>query len=305
MKEEIIEEYKKSLKVIDVDEIVDIIFFRPIAFAFTKLIYKTNITPNQVSFLSMIFGILAGFCISLRTNETVLAGGIALIISAILDCADGQLARLKHNGTFLGRFLDGGIDYISSISVFIGIGIWGANLWLNPTLWWFVVVFTGITYAIQAGMVDYYRNEFLFNSKGQSNFIANELKNFQKEIDKLIAQKRGWFVRSLLNLYILYSKIQGNLIKVKNKKYSSPEEYIKKNKLPMWLWNINGSSTHAFILLICSIFNRLDIFIWYALLFGNIWTILVWIIQKRVDYISSKEYKSILAENNNSEVLKH
>lgn len=299
MKEELLEEYKRSLKVIDVDEIVDILFFRPIAYSFTKLIYNTNITPNQVSFLSMIFGILSGISISLAQAETVLAGGIFLIISAILDCADGQLARLKQNGTFLGRFLDGGIDYISSISVFIGIGFWGTHFWYDSTQWWFIVVFTGITYAIQAGMVDYYRNEYLFNCKGQSNFIANEIKNFQKEMDKLAAQKRGWIVRSLLNLYIVYSKIQSKTIKVNKKKNISPEEYVKKNKINMWLWNINGSSTHAFVLLICSIFNRLDIFIWYSLLFGNIWTIIVWILQKRVDLLLSKDHKAILRLKSN------
>ena len=53
-------EYKASLKNITIEEYVDLVLFRPLAFLFVKSIYWTNITPNQITCLSMITGIGAG-----------------------------------------------------------------------------------------------------------------------------------------------------------------------------------------------------------------------------------------------------
>ena len=41
----------------------------------------------------------------------------------VFDCADGQLARLKKNGTRVGRIIDGLIDYVTAVATFTGIGI--------------------------------------------------------------------------------------------------------------------------------------------------------------------------------------
>ncbi len=38
--------YKSSLKLIEVEEVIELVFYRPLAFLFVRLIYSTNITPN-------------------------------------------------------------------------------------------------------------------------------------------------------------------------------------------------------------------------------------------------------------------
>ena len=53
-------EFKQSLKTVDSEEILDLIIFRPISFVFVKLIYNTNITPNHISTVALMFGILTG-----------------------------------------------------------------------------------------------------------------------------------------------------------------------------------------------------------------------------------------------------
>ena len=54
----IIREYKNSLKAIEIEEILDLVFYRPLAFFFVKLIYKTNITPNQLTLAAMFIGLI-------------------------------------------------------------------------------------------------------------------------------------------------------------------------------------------------------------------------------------------------------
>ena len=55
----LISEFKQSLKTVDSEEILDLVIFRPISFLFVKLIYNTNITPNQISSVALVFGILS------------------------------------------------------------------------------------------------------------------------------------------------------------------------------------------------------------------------------------------------------
>ena len=45
----------------------------------------------------------------------------------VLDCSDGQLARIKKNGTSVGRLLDGIADYIAAIAIYAGIAIGYTN----------------------------------------------------------------------------------------------------------------------------------------------------------------------------------
>lgn len=293
----IIDQYKSSLKVVEAEEIVDLLFFRPLAFVFVKLIYPTSLTPNQISVFSMIFGILAGISIGLGSIESVFMGGILLATSSMLDCADGQLARLKKNGTLFGRLLDGTIDYVSTLSIFLGIGFWGAPIWGDPVQWWSILIITGITYAVQAGLVDYYRSEYISNVEGKSNFVESELENFQKEYDSLDRQGGKPISKMLLKLYINYSRLQSAKSKLKEDKQISPEDYVRHNKILIRLWNLNGTATHAFILIVCSFIYRLDWYIWYILIIGNLLTLILWLLQKNSDNKALREYDTVPDQN--------
>ncbi len=289
----IFNQYKASLKVIEAEEVIDLLFFRPLAFIFVKLIYPTSLTPNQISVFSMIFGILAGVSIGLGSVESVFMGGILLATSSMLDCADGQLARLKKNGTLFGRLLDGTIDYVSTFSVFLGIGFWGAYVWGNPLQWWLIIIVSGITYAVQAGLVDFYRSEYISNTEAKPNFVENELESFQQEYDAINRRGGQPVSKLLLSLYINYSKIQNAKKKASDTKQVLPDEYVKNNKILVRLWNLNGTATHAFILIICALLYRLNWYIWYILIFGNLFTMAIWLLQKYIDNKASKEFKTV------------
>ena len=54
-------DYKSSIKMVAVEEYFDLYFYRPLAFVLVKLIYPTNITPNQLTLAAIGLGIIAGF----------------------------------------------------------------------------------------------------------------------------------------------------------------------------------------------------------------------------------------------------
>jgi phosphatidylglycerophosphate synthase len=272
-------QYRSSLKTIEAEEIVDLLFFRPLAFLFVKVIYSTSLTPNQITLISMLFGIAAGVSFGIGGAEAVFLGGILIALNAIFDCADGQLARLK-SGTFYGRLLDGIVDYVSTIAVFIGIGFWGAAAWGDPLQWWVIVCVTGIAYALQAGLVDYYRSEYIANAQGRSDFVASELSTFQQNYNALKAGGGDLLKRLMLALYIKYSRIQSVQRDERASERIPPNEYVRTNRLLIRLWNVNGTSTHTFVLAVLALMNQLDWYIWYILVIGNLWTLGMMIIQK-------------------------
>ena len=115
----LLDEYRRSLKMPAAEERLDLLFYRPVAFVFVKAIYRLPITPNAVTGLSLIAGLISAWEFSVGG---LVAAAAWYAAANILDCSDGQLARLQKSGTPLGRLVDGIADYISSVAIFLGIG---------------------------------------------------------------------------------------------------------------------------------------------------------------------------------------
>lgn len=90
------------------------IFSRPLA----RVLYKLKFEANQVTIISFIIGILSGI---IFYYKMFLLGLVILFISEILDCADGDLARLKKKVSKKGEFLDSFLDRIVEVFVFYGL----------------------------------------------------------------------------------------------------------------------------------------------------------------------------------------
>jgi len=109
--------------VIDLVEPINRYFHIPLARQLVKLLVKTPITPNQVTWASVILGLAAGYYFSRAEASSLLAGGILLEICMIFDCVDGQLARAKNLASDWGRIIDGIGDYTTGIAIVIGLWI--------------------------------------------------------------------------------------------------------------------------------------------------------------------------------------
>lgn len=76
---------------------------------------RLPITPNQVTYGSLVVGLLGSFFLYRAAflggaSWNYAAAGLLLFASVILDCADGQIARAKGGGSRMGRILDGMVD---------------------------------------------------------------------------------------------------------------------------------------------------------------------------------------------------
>jgi phosphatidylglycerophosphate synthase len=80
---------------------------------------RTRVTPNQLTALRLATGLGAVACFAVGDR---MQGGLWFLVSAFLDRADGELARLSGRTTSTGHWLDLGSDAVVTSLVFVGIG---------------------------------------------------------------------------------------------------------------------------------------------------------------------------------------
>lgn len=105
------------------DSFMDRLITRFISRQLTSLFLKTPFTPNQITFLSLFIGLGAALCFFSGGHEMGIAGSFLLLVSAWVDCTDGEVARLKFMTSEWGARLDIISDNIVHCAVFFAIGM--------------------------------------------------------------------------------------------------------------------------------------------------------------------------------------
>jgi archaetidylinositol phosphate synthase len=93
-------------------------YLEPVAEVFVRC----KITPNQISLLALLAGIL---CAMLFFMREFLWGSVALLVSAIFDLIDGSVARKTNAHTNFGAVFDWIVDKYVDALVLLGIGLSG------------------------------------------------------------------------------------------------------------------------------------------------------------------------------------
>jgi phosphatidylglycerophosphate synthase len=157
--------YFRSLKPLEVEEPIDVWVHRPPAYVLARLLLPTAVSPNSVTVASIVLGCAAGWAIFAGfPGHLPLAGGL-IFCSAVLDCCDGQLARLRKSSSAFGRMLDGVADLLVS-GVVVGGGAWLVLRKYHDPTWLLAVssVLTGatiLTGSFHTTMYDHFKNVFL------------------------------------------------------------------------------------------------------------------------------------------------
>lgn len=96
---------------------------RPISLSISRRLMGTSITPNQMTWISLLIGVLGGACFALPGRGWALTGALLFLTHSILDGCDGELARLKLQESRWGGVLDFWGDNVVHAAVFLGIGV--------------------------------------------------------------------------------------------------------------------------------------------------------------------------------------
>lgn len=99
-------------------------FSRPV----TRWLLRTSMTPNQITLLAGAMSLIGAYCFLPGGYWGPVLGALLLQWSAVLDCCDGEVARIKFMESPLGDTLDIVCDTVGALAIFLGIGI---ALWKN------------------------------------------------------------------------------------------------------------------------------------------------------------------------------
>lgn len=200
--------YRDSLKSMDTEEHIDLAFYRPIGYAWACLAARLGVTPNAITIASIFLGIGAGIAFYFDSMAINVVGMLLLIWANSFDSADGQLARMTHQYSRLGRILDGMSGDLWFATIYIAICLrenyTSAFFMSMPWLIWVIAVFSGICHAKQAAMADYYRQFHLYFLKGEDGSELESADNLRAKLDA-IPRQGNFFRRLIMSGYLSYT----------------------------------------------------------------------------------------------------
>ena len=199
-------EYEASLKSLETENYFDRLFYRPVGFVIAKRLMHTGITPNMVTIFSFFVGAAAGPLFYYHNICFTIVGILCLIFANILDCVDGQLARLTNNKSKIGRILDGlaGDIWFSLIYLFLALRLKNE---FDTLLFFIPAVLSGLSHLVQANITDYYKTlhlYFISKEKGSEFLNLNEVRAQHKNMKSSIG-------KALFFLYSGYTSLQEKL----------------------------------------------------------------------------------------------
>lgn len=275
-------EIEASLKSIETENYIDRVFYRPIGYKIAKLLIGTGITPNMVTIVSIFVGMAAGIYWFFPYNIAyALYGILALIIANILDCVDGQLARLTGIKSEIGRILDGIAGDLWFVTIYIAF-IYRSNSEFshyfntenNSTLWifWIIALISAYSHINQAALTDYYKTLHLFfvnKEKGKefesSDSIKERLKTMPNGVNRFITKL---YLPYTINQERQTPKLQKLLGSLKEKYSSDIPEDIR--------LSFREKSKKLMKLIDWMTFNGRSIVIALAVLFNVVWIYFIW-----------------------------
>ena len=122
---------------------------RPLAAVLLVPVARSRVTPNQVTFVSLVvFVTAAGLLVGLPGWSGLLIAIAVLELSYVLDCVDGQLARLQGTSSPVGAHLDFLMD---ELKAFMLVAATGARLWRGDgRTQWLVEALAGLVVVASA-----------------------------------------------------------------------------------------------------------------------------------------------------------
>ncbi len=105
------------------DGLVDTYLNRKFSRLLTRFFLRTPLTPNQITVLSFLTGLIGASCFLLGSYAWAVAGALLLQFSTVLDCVDGEVARVKMLESPFGEWLDISLDTVVHIAIFLGVGV--------------------------------------------------------------------------------------------------------------------------------------------------------------------------------------
>lgn len=267
-----------AFKAFEIEELADVFFFRPCGWVIARGARAVRATPTHLTIARSVIGIAGGAL--LYYESPGLLPFVLLILSEVVDSADGQLARMTGQFTELGRVLDGVGDYVAHGAVYIAIAAGiihrGGN---SSILVWMLLA--GIANAIQSQMYDYHRTAYVTVVKD-----GHAPGHDPAKVPSWIRWLYGGYLTMQRGLIGEHANVEAALAARSVSGQVREEDKMRYRECFYRLvrgWNLLGSNTGLYAIGVLIWLHRLDLFFIFILVPMNFALIALWFRQRRAD----------------------
>ncbi len=263
----------------DVEDPINLRLHRPLAYGFVALFLRTPLTPNQITLMAMACGCAAAVLWFIGEPTLVALGGVLLWTSAILDGADGIMARAKKMQSELGRALDGSADMIVALATVIAAFY---HIWDKDHAWVHLVFMplAVLSAVIQIQLYDFYKECYLNSTDPSWDGLSFGRAEVAIRLERARAEGAPFITRFAWSSFLGMLDSQHRALRWTNPqgnreglRYQVNGETVplfrKHNYGPMQLWTLVSLCPHTYIMSIFALFDRLDLYLWYRVFVGN------------------------------------
>ena len=258
------EDVLSARKCENINDPVDTYVVDYLAMAWSKLFIRLHIIPNAVTMLSMVSGVTGGILLATPQLGLNIAGALLVILSAVFDASDGQVARLTRHFSRLGRMLDGLSDSCVYITLYLACvirlypkaPIEGGALRMAAMIGLWLLVY--LLYVAQCQLPDYFKNLHMYmidNSHGSELTRARHIRA------EMAQAERPSFNRFSLWCYYQYTHTQErrapwtqkllDAIEQKGKSEALCDAFYEKSRVYVRLTNLLTFNLRTCVLLVC------------------------------------------------------
>ena len=277
------EKYRATLKSAETEDWLDLHVIRLFSYYCAVFFAKFDIHPNTVTIWSMVIGAVSAWFFAQGSffygdntyGDTTLGlvyniiAIVLLMVADVLDCTDGQLARMTGKKSRLGRILDGLAGFAWFLPIYhalvyrfylhhdiefslLGIDNTEQNTYIATAVVYLLGLMAGFGgLQIQQRLADYYIQVHLFFLKGEKGAELDNSSRQQEIYDQMSPETHSkaerWFQKS----YIEYTKKQEDvtpqfqrLMARLREKFGSTDnvpaefrEEFRQRSLPVIFWN--------------------------------------------------------------------
>lgn len=103
------------------------LYMRRISIHVTKVFLALGWSPNFITWLMIIAGVLAGPALLISGLPGAIIAALLIQLYLLLDCSDGEVARWTKRTSITGVYLDRIGHYLAEASLMVGIGFRAAD----------------------------------------------------------------------------------------------------------------------------------------------------------------------------------
>lgn len=292
------QEVLTTIKLIDIEETFDLYFSRYFGLVFAKIAAKLNMTPTQVSLMSLFVGVIGGGVLYFQDDIQLVTIGCLLVTWAgVLDSSDGQLARMTKQSSELGRYIDGLID-----SFVFGSCYAACSFYLLPkySFWIFgASALAGFAHSRKSALYDFYKMEYMFyvGPFDSARVPLNEEVGQNLDNHKFPRWIRGFTTDYISQQHQLTSrdqKLRHSFEALRDRKEFRDRYREKIKPLMTWWALICGTNTHRTMIMVAALAAQFELYVAFSIL-GVIPAFILERIQHKTDqelltYFQNNEY---------------